>query len=610
MPINSGYSFYEYAGDGVTTRFPVQFSLGELKRAYVTCRVDNEVDAFGAPLYRELTDVPGDPGMIEILGDVPGVGVPIEFRRIVPKELLLHLYANGSILDYPSLDESHLQLMMALHEVLDGYGLTSVFTDINMNGYQLTNVFTDVNNPDSLATVGFLGTYRQDALDAAIAAADSALKALGYRDAALGHANTAAAQVALCQDQVQLAVNQVLLAEGWAGAAALSAIDAGGFADASKQSAMDAVAAVNSAAFTNLPIGTLVWHTGTTAFPGSIIADGELRSRAAFPDLWAFAQASGNISVDDASWTFGQYSPGDGATTFRVPKVDDRFIRGKSGTRAVGLVEEDAIRNITGELWAKAATTIGFDGTKTGAFFRKTLTPNGIVNNISGYSGGSAGFDASRVVPTANENRPKALTMLPCIKAYDVISDPNVLNAVAVVNEIARLESEIARLESEKLRKDENINLGVSVAASGTAVDFVGIPEGVKRITVMFDGVSTNGSSAPTVRIGSGNIEDSNYSAFSVGVSGSSISGTGSATGFALRSATSDTWVIGGQLLLSKISSNTFSATGAFSFNSAGAGSISAGVKAISGTLDRIRITTVNGTDQFDAGTINISWEF
>ena len=108
MPINSGYSFYEYAGDGVTTRFPVQFSLGELKRAYVTCRVDNEVDAFGAPLYRALADVPGDPGMIEILGAVPGVGVPIVFRRIVPKELLLHLYANGSILDYPSLDESRL----------------------------------------------------------------------------------------------------------------------------------------------------------------------------------------------------------------------------------------------------------------------------------------------------------------------------------------------------------------------------------------------------------------------------------------------------------------------------------------------------------------------
>jgi hypothetical protein len=34
-----------------------------------------------------------------------------------------------------------------------------------------------------------------------------------------------------------------------------------------------------------------------------------------------------------------------------------------------------------------------------------------------------------------------------------------------------------------------------------------------------------------------------------------------------------------------------------------------AGDVALSGTLDRIRITTVNGTDTFDAGTINVSWE-
>jgi hypothetical protein len=34
-----------------------------------------------------------------------------------------------------------------------------------------------------------------------------------------------------------------------------------------------------------------------------------------------------------------------------------------------------------------------------------------------------------------------------------------------------------------------------------------------------------------------------------------------------------------------------------------------AGSKTLSGALDRIRITTVNGTDTFDAGTINILYE-
>jgi hypothetical protein len=35
----------------------------------------------------------------------------------------------------------------------------------------------------------------------------------------------------------------------------------------------------------------------------------------------------------------------------------------------------------------------------------------------------------------------------------------------------------------------------------------------------------------------------------------------------------------------------------------------SAGSKTLSGTLDRVRITTVNGTDTFDAGSINILYE-
>jgi len=37
--------------------------------------------------------------------------------------------------------------------------------------------------------------------------------------------------------------------------------------------------------------------------------------------------------------------------------------------------------------------------------------------------------------------------------------------------------------------------------------------------------------------------------------------------------------------------------------------SIGIGRKQVSATLDRVRITTVNGTDTFDAGSINIFYE-
>ena len=354
-----------------------------------------------------------------------------------------------------------------------------------------------------------------------------------------------------------------------------------------------------------LPIGSFMWFTGTTAPEAFIVADGQLRSRAAFPDLWAFAQASGNISVDDASWAFGQYSPGDGSTTFRVPKVDDRFIRGKSATRAVGLVEEDAIRNIYATFNLHGTLEANFILAVSGAFIGTggSATQYRSATQLTATSGSASKdgiiLDASTTVPTADENRPKALTMLPCIKAYDVISDPNVLNAVEVVNEISRL-------ESEKLRKDENINLGASVTASGTAVDFVGIPEGVKRITVIFDGVSTNGTSNFALRLGDGAINIGEY----VSTVSAGTAATISTTMLLLTTGTTAATSRTGMVQLDLLSDNIWVQSGLVSFSTAAVCSISNGSKSLSSPLDRLRITTLNGSDSFDAGTINISWEF
>jgi len=339
-----------------------------------------------------------------------------------------------------------------------------------------------------------------------------------------------------------------------------------------------------------LPIGSFMWFTGTVAPEAFVVADGQLRSRAAFPDLWAFAQASGNISADDASWDEGKYSPGDGSTTFRVPKVDDRFIRGKSATRAVGLVEEDAFQGHNHALYGQADALTGPGGPPRSDLGGALLANNQVREATSDGTNGTP--------RTADETRPKALTMLPCIKAYDVISDPNVLNAVAVVNEISRL-------ESEKLRKDENINLGVSVAASGTAVDFVGIPEGVKRITVMFDGVSTNGASNLQMQIGSDTFETSGYSSI-VQFSGTPTAFGG---GFGVASSVAATSSMHGIASILYISNNKYAETSNISSVN-GVVFVSAGSKTLSGPLTKLRITTVNGTDTFDAGTINISWEF
>ena len=142
--------------------------------------------------------------------------------------------------------------------------------------------------------------------------------------------------------------------------------------------------------------------------------------------------------------------------------------------------------------------------------------------------------------------------------------------------------------------------------ASGTSVDFTGIPSTAKRITVMFSGVSTNGTSIKLVQVGSGSVSTSGYISTSSNVSLSALT-TSSTAGFVVYSNNASD-VISGVMVLTLISGNEWvsfhSVKAASTISVFGGGNIS-----LSGTLDRIRITTVNGTDTFDAGTINIMWE-
>ena len=150
-------------------------------------------------------------------------------------------------------------------------------------------------------------------------------------------------------------------------------------------------------------------------------------------------------------------------------------------------------------------------------------------------------------------------------------------------------------------------------STSGTSIDFTGIPSWVKRITVMFNGVSTNGSSVKQIQIGdSGGIETTSYSASSAYFNTSGAFNNIQATsGFIINSVTA-TDAIAGSFIISCLdtTTNTWSFNGsAATGNTATALLLSGGAKSLSATLDRVRITTVNGTDTFDAGSINILYE-
>jgi hypothetical protein len=150
---------------------------------------------------------------------------------------------------------------------------------------------------------------------------------------------------------------------------------------------------------------------------------------------------------------------------------------------------------------------------------------------------------------------------------------------------------------------------GTAVAStSGTSIDFTGIPSWVKRITVMFSGVSTNGLSFFRVRIGPiAGVETTGY----VGASGSPTSATVFSGGFDIISNNAASTTQQGLFTLALLdaSTNTWAASWVLGNAVNPAVGIGGGSKPLSGALSIVRITTVNGTDTFDAGTINILYE-
>jgi hypothetical protein len=147
-------------------------------------------------------------------------------------------------------------------------------------------------------------------------------------------------------------------------------------------------------------------------------------------------------------------------------------------------------------------------------------------------------------------------------------------------------------------------------STSGTSIDFTGIPSWVKRITVIFNGVSTNGTSIPMLQIGdAGGIETTGYLGASSICSGGGTTSNNFTTGFGAGGILAANLLHGSFALSLVDSANTWAISGVVGGSSSAFTVLTGGTKTLSATLDRIRITTVNGTDTFDAGTINILYE-
>ena len=212
-----------------------------------------------------------------------------------------------------------------------------------------------------------------------------------------------------------------------------------------------------------LPVGAVIgFPRAVTSQEGFLKADGSTFAQATYPDLYRVLGGNKlpNLTRSDIGMTayfaFDDIPEGwikydDIATKVTqsaypelyrllvaqygsidaVPKAEDRFIRNAAGGLTVGTQQGDAIRNITGE------AKFGYDGdtvydpaaaATTSAIYYPDRKAQDTVNNMSVFSNAANNwrplvFDASRSVPTANENRPKALAMVLCIKARDTLDD-------------------------------------------------------------------------------------------------------------------------------------------------------------------------------------------
>jgi hypothetical protein len=255
-------------------------------------------------------------------------------------------------------------------------------------------------------------------------------------------------------------------------------------------------------------------------------------------------------------------------------------------------------------------TTLNVTGAVTGAGFTSLInnalsapgaigsaTPNtGAFTTLSATTLNATTLNASGVttpLPLKGTTSGTVSLAVPAVAGTNTITFPSGSGTVAVQG------------------LSSNIVSGTAVATtSGTNIDFTGIPSWVKRISIIFNGVSTNGTSYKQVQIGSGSFTTSGYTGrigYILQPNGAAITSLTTGLGIDAFQLANETTI--GIMTIDLLGSNTYvSSSQVTSMGSVVIGFANSSIT-LGGVLDRLRITTVNGTDTFDAGSINILYE-
>lgn len=156
-------------------------------------------------------------------------------------------------------------------------------------------------------------------------------------------------------------------------------------------------------------VGSIVAFAGTSAPADYVKANGALLNRASFPQLWEYANSSGNIAASDGAWVKGEFSPGNGSTTFRVPDYRGEFMRAWNDDasidtgRAIGSAQADLFKLHRHPILGWASSGFDPDGGAAAVLADTNGTNLGNQTNTVRDEGGT-------------ETRPRNLAALFCIR--------------------------------------------------------------------------------------------------------------------------------------------------------------------------------------------------
>lgn len=236
-------------------------------------------------------------------------------------------------------------------------------------------------------------------------------------------------------------------------------------------------------------------------------------------------------------------------------------------------------------------------GTVELAISQTWLGPSGITSTTA--EGGAGGADSAAGVysTTARSNVP-----------FRAIAKLAVPQTTAGTYAAVPTSCQLWPFDPPQPATPANVTVMTSVATtSGTSQDITGIPSGCKAFRVLLNGVSTNGTSNLRIQFGdSGGVETSGYT----GTVGAGAAAANFTSGIELDFGSASAVIYGSLDCWLVDASNTWMYTGIFSSPATSSSPrIVAGVKQTSATLDRVRVTTANGTDTLDGGAFNVQHE-